>query len=169
MKSRKAFTLIEIMIVVVIIGILAVALFPKLLGALGKTADEARKVELQNWTTILLQYKNDNFTYPASSGECINPDTGVGRILVEGKYVDGNKFPKDPNPKAKFQGCTQEGYFYYRSLEANGVTDNSFMAVAKMENNTKGNADTNALSAASKQAVSGLLKDKGDFYIVLGE
>ena len=168
MKTNKAFTLIEIMIVVVIIGILAVSLFPKLLGTLGKTADEARKVELKNWETILLDYKtsNDN-TYPSSTGECLSPDSVLGKKMIEDKYVDKSKFPKDPNPKNTVAGCV--GYFYYRSLEQNGISDNSFMILARMENDSKGNAGEDVTSVTTKESVENLLKTTGKYYVVTGQ
>ena len=41
--KKKAFTLVEMLIVVVIIGILAAALIPRLTGAQSKARDAARK------------------------------------------------------------------------------------------------------------------------------
>ncbi len=160
MNAKKAFTLIEIMIVVVIIGILAVALFPKLMGALGKTADEARKVELHNWSTILIQYKNDHYTYP-DQAFCLNESS----VLVTEGYVDKNKLPKDPNPNAvNPNGCGK--FFHYKPLTANGIPANSYMISATMENDVKGNADSSTLGQSDKDNINPLVK--GPYYVEIG-
>lgn len=163
-RTKKAFTLIEIMIVVVIIGILAIALFPKLLDALGRASDDARKAELKNIVTAMIQYKSDNQKYPSSpSGECLSPTSSVGQELLKGKYLDKNRFPADPNSRNKIPACGEAGYFYYKSLSANDIQDNGFMVSAKMENKKKGNAGS--LSLSSKEEFTA--QDEGDYYIEL--
>jgi prepilin-type N-terminal cleavage/methylation domain-containing protein len=54
--NLKAFTLIELLIVIVIIGILAVALIPRLTGAQASARDTARKATLQQVATIISSY-----------------------------------------------------------------------------------------------------------------
>lgn len=152
------------MIVVVIIGVLAIALFPKLLGSLGKSFDEARKVELRNWETILLQYKSDNNSYMSGEG-CLNESDTPGKTLIDGKYVDAKNFPRDPNPNNVVQTC--KGSFYYKALSQNGIEANSYMIVAKMENKPKGNAST-IPSGSLREDVEKSLGDSGDYYVVLG-
>jgi general secretion pathway protein G len=63
-KMNKAFTLIEMMIVVIIIGILMGALLPKLKGAQERARDTARKANLSTVSTALQMYYNDNGNYP---------------------------------------------------------------------------------------------------------
>jgi prepilin-type N-terminal cleavage/methylation domain-containing protein len=55
-KNTKAFTLIELLIVIVIIGILAVALLPRLQGAQSTARDTARKASLQQIATVASAY-----------------------------------------------------------------------------------------------------------------
>jgi len=60
----KAFTLIELLIVIVIIGILAVALIPRLTGAQGMARDRARLADLRQMQTALQMYHNEKGSYP---------------------------------------------------------------------------------------------------------
>lgn len=58
--KKKAFTLIEMLIVIVIIGILAAALIPRLVSVQGRARDTKRKADLQQIGTALAIYKLDN-------------------------------------------------------------------------------------------------------------
>jgi general secretion pathway protein G len=65
-RGSRGFTLIEIMVVVVILGILAAIIVPKLTGK----PDEARVVKAQQdirqLESALQMYKLDNFYYPST-------------------------------------------------------------------------------------------------------
>ena len=67
LHSRIAgFTLVEMLIVIVIIGILAAALIPKLTSARGRANDVARKADLQQIATALISYQIDNGSFPGT-------------------------------------------------------------------------------------------------------
>ena len=68
MKRKSAFTLVEMLIVVVIIGILAAALIPKLVGAQEKARDTARKWNLNNANTYLTQYFGEMWVFTGTAG-----------------------------------------------------------------------------------------------------
>ena len=63
----KAFTLIELLIVIVIIGILAVALIPRLTGAQARARDIARIADMRQMQTALELYNVENGKYPGNS------------------------------------------------------------------------------------------------------
>jgi len=61
--KQKSFTLIEMLIVVVIIGILAAALIPRLQSVQARARDTKRKADLHQIATALEIYKEDNWNY----------------------------------------------------------------------------------------------------------
>ena len=63
MLYRKGFTLIELMVVVVIIGLLATIAVPKLAGSKDKAKLASVKTDLRNLMTAQEAYYSDNATY----------------------------------------------------------------------------------------------------------
>jgi general secretion pathway protein G len=95
----RGFTLIEIMVVVVIMGILAALVVPKLMGR----TDDARIIAAKQDISTLMQglklYKLDNQRYPTTEqglqALIAKPTSGpAANGWKTGGYVD--KLPKDP-------------------------------------------------------------------------
>ena len=63
-KKSKTFTLIEMLIVIVIIGILAAALVPRLNSVQGRARDTKRKTDLLQIYNANEIYFSDNNKYP---------------------------------------------------------------------------------------------------------
>lgn len=66
-NKKKGFTLIEMLIVIVIIGILAAALIPRLSSARGRANDVARKADLAQTAAALVSYQIDKGGFPNPS------------------------------------------------------------------------------------------------------
>ena len=96
---QRGFTLVEIMVVVVIIGILGALVVPKLLGRTGESRVTAAKVDISTLMQALKLYKLDNQRYPTTEqglqALIQKPTTGpAANGWKTGGYVE--KLPKDP-------------------------------------------------------------------------
>jgi len=99
-RLSKGFTLIELLIVITIIGILAVALLPSVLGAPARARDAARKADLNNIIAAIETYNSDHQHYPADDGVAVDAltDGGAGTDVLS-SYFQGGKAPVDPQGK----------------------------------------------------------------------
>ncbi|MEO8064959.1 MAG: type II secretion system major pseudopilin GspG [Pseudomonadota bacterium] len=73
-RSARGFTLIEIMVVVVIIGLLAAVILPNIFSNLSKAQITKAKSDIQAIEGGLTMYKLDNYKYP-------NTDLGLSALV----------------------------------------------------------------------------------------
>ena len=119
-RLGKAFTLIELLIVITIIGILAVALVPRISQGPAKARDVTRKADIGSISTALEFYFSDNSAYPLSSGtECISTTTSTTSTTSTANaanaaiapFMKGSVVPTDPTNNVTTP-CTTGGYGY---------------------------------------------------------
>jgi general secretion pathway protein G len=90
MKSKKGFTLIELMLVVIIIGVLVSMVVPRLVGRSEEARVSAAKADINaNLSTALDLYELDNGQYPDSL-DALMVKTAEGK----GPYL--KRKPQDP-------------------------------------------------------------------------
>jgi len=75
-RNQKGFTLIELMIVVVIIGILAALAIPRFMEATGKAKKSEAKSVLKQIYVLERAYFQENDTYVASTANNVIPNIG---------------------------------------------------------------------------------------------
>jgi len=99
--NRKGFTLIELMVVIVILGILAGLIVPRIMGRPEEARRTKARIQLESLETALKLYKLDNGAYPTTEQglqALVEPPT-VGELPKnwrEGGYLEKGKIPKDP-------------------------------------------------------------------------
>src|SRR5210317_541403 len=64
--KQRGFTLIEIMVVIVIIGLLATLVLPRVMGRQEQAFIAKAKSDIQALSSALKFYKLDNFIYPST-------------------------------------------------------------------------------------------------------
>jgi general secretion pathway protein G len=101
MKNRKGFTLIEIMVVVVILGILATIVLTNVMGREDEARINAAKTQIRALEGALDGFKLDNGFYPATDQglEALIKRPETGRIpskWKDGGYLKPARIPKDP-------------------------------------------------------------------------
>ena len=92
---RKAFTLIELMIVVVILGLLATIVMPRILDRPEQARRMKAKVDIRSIESTLALFKTDTGRFPTTSEglEVLVSDPGIKGYNSDG-YLD--KVPLDP-------------------------------------------------------------------------
>ena len=90
-RRERGFTLIEMLIVMVILGLLAALVGPRMFGKVGKSRQNAAKVQIALFETALDTYRLDTSKYPTT-------DEGLQALRVKPSGVerwDGPYLPKN--------------------------------------------------------------------------
>ena len=88
-SNQKGFTIIELLVVIVIIGILVALALPQLFAAQARGRDTERKNDLKNIKTQLETYYGDNGAYPTALTEAslnLTADDREGPELGQNHY-----------------------------------------------------------------------------------
>jgi len=99
-QSSQGFSLIELMVVIVILGILASMIMPRLMGRTDDAKITKAEVDIKALSTALKLYKLDNGDYPTTEQglkALISPPEQEGMEgWKKGGYLDQKSLPKDP-------------------------------------------------------------------------
>lgn len=125
---KKAFSLIELLIVITIIGILAVAFLPSITSGPSRARDTQRIADMSDIALALELYYQDTGSFPSQTGS-LNPTVATTAADELASYFDNNTVPTDP------QGGTTNiagtaGFYYYKPCQ----TNQGYVIVANPEN-----------------------------------
>jgi general secretion pathway protein G len=100
-NNRRGFTLIELMVVIVILGILAGLIVPRIMGRPEQAKKLKARMQIESIGTALKLYKLDNGAYPTTEqglqALVEAPSSGnVPKNWRKGGYLEKGKVPKDP-------------------------------------------------------------------------
>ena len=95
LKNKKGFTLVELLVVMVIIGLLAALVAPRLFPKLGKGKQAAAKAQIELLGQALDQYRLDVGSYPSTQEGLQALMTNPGVEKWDGPYLKKN-LPMDP-------------------------------------------------------------------------
>lgn len=101
LRSHTGFTLIELMVVIIILGLLAAIVMPRIVGQTGKARQATAKVQMRILEDGLKRYKLDNGRFPTTEQglEALvrQPTSGVlPRNWQQGGYLEKPEIPLDP-------------------------------------------------------------------------
>ena len=101
LRNIKGFTLIELLVVLVIIGILAGYIGPKIMGHPEEAKRTKAAIQIEAIETALKMYKLDNGTYPTTEQglQALVEPPSTGKLPPkwrDGGYLEKNSVPSDP-------------------------------------------------------------------------
>lgn len=133
MSRLKAagFTLIELMVVVVILGILATIMMPRILDRPEQARRMKAMVQMRNIQSALAFFKTDTGRFPTTAEglEALVNNPGL-KGWKQGGYLEGGKVPLDPWDNAYIYLCPgmHDDYdlvSYGKDGQAGGTGDNA--------------------------------------------
>ncbi len=124
-RRRNGFTLLELLVVLVILGLLVGIAAPAAIRFLSKAKSDVARIQLQSLSTGLDMFNIDVGRYPTQDeglAALLQRPAGVDRW--KGPYLTGSEIPKDPWDRPYvYERASGSGGAAYRllSLGADGV------------------------------------------------
>ncbi|RLA84578.1 MAG: type II secretion system protein GspG [Epsilonproteobacteria bacterium] len=122
-NQKKAFSLMELMIVIVILGMLSALILPNIMGKADDAKVKLTCIQMKNIQEALKSFKFDNGTYPDNEmglkALVKNPDEELFLNYPNSGYFEGDSIPKDPW-KGRYIYTNEEGNINLISLGGDG-------------------------------------------------
>lgn len=93
---QRAFTLIEVMVVVIILGILATLIMPRVMERPEQARVMAARMQIRSLESALQGFRLDTYRYPTTSEglQALVSDPGIEGW--DGPYLEHGRVPRDP-------------------------------------------------------------------------
>jgi len=124
-RGEEGFTLVELMVVIVIIGLLATVVLINVLPSQDKAMQTKARADIATLEQAMEMYRLDNFSYPADLNDLVQPPAGGDATRYRtGGYI--KKLPSDPwNRPYQLAVPGKAGPFDIISLGGDGVLGGS--------------------------------------------
>lgn len=120
LRKKRGFTLMEILLVVIIIGLLASLIFPNLMKRFERSKEEIAKAQIELLSSAVQAFMIDVGRCPNGLEELIQSQDPKWR----GPYLSKKEIPKDPwGRDYQFKCPGEHGAFDLYSLGPNGQLD----------------------------------------------
>ncbi len=101
LHSKRGFTLIELLVVILILGLLAGIVGPRLFGSAEDAKQTKARVQIENLSSALKMYRIDSGRYPTTEqgleALVTQPQSGdIPKKWKKGGYLAKKQIPKDP-------------------------------------------------------------------------
>jgi len=122
-KNSSGFSLIELLVVIIILGLLAGLVGPRLFSRVGQSKTAAARAQIELFSASLDQYRLDVGSYPASAAGIEALVRNPNAPNWNGPYLKKNTVPADPWGKPYLYKCCpgDHGDFDIWSLGADGA------------------------------------------------
>lgn len=107
-RSEKGFTLLELMVVIVILGLLAAVVLPRLIGRGEEARVATAKAQIHSFNTAIGLFKLHTARYPSHLEDLVRRPSSVDNW--KGPYLDSPTIPKDPWGREYVYRCRNGEY-----------------------------------------------------------